>query len=284
MPPTLTYDQGALPAGTVGESRDDLVIGSVVTVTIDGVAGADAAVGMLSRPGGSATVLVGSPPSLTRTFTPDAAGSYEVRAVDTTDGSKTRHTCTVLTARRKVHIPASNEVADPRANDVDADPGSQVEASSTNKGANPQGWHPGVEKNWRILEGIPDAMILQFGTGNVSGSGTVPRYPLPGNENAQVGTAELYAIAPYDCTIDQLISEWGGTPNAIDVAITLRKEFVNTALTVTVEADVLAADNLTDEVDYLKGERISLAIVKSAGLGSQMAGFQASVRIRAKGE
>ena len=151
--PTIKFDQGALPAGVVDRSRSDVTLaGGVVTVTAASVAGT-AIFGLLARPTGSAAALSGA--GLTRSITPDVAGTYRVRVIDDADGSSVIHTFTVRTLNRGLAIPAWNERASELANDVDVDPGSWVNESETNEGGLANGWHPDFEKVINELDAIP---------------------------------------------------------------------------------------------------------------------------------
>lgn len=150
MPPTIAFDQGALPAGIVDRSRSDIALGGVVTVTAASVGGT-AVFGLLARPTGSAAAL-GADTALTRVITPDVAGTYRVRIIDDGDGSSVIHTFTVRTARRGLAIQAWNERASELANDVDVDPGSWVGESETNEGGLANGWHPDGEELAREVE------------------------------------------------------------------------------------------------------------------------------------
>lgn len=74
--PTIKIDQVTLGAGTAGQSRDDLVVGQVVTLTDPAnPGGATWAWVLASRPPGSAAALTNAN-TATATFTPDIQGTY----------------------------------------------------------------------------------------------------------------------------------------------------------------------------------------------------------------
>lgn len=77
--PTIKIDQATQPAGTAGQSRDNLVLGQVVTLTDPANPGGTVwAWTMLSRPIGSSATLAGAN-TATATFTPDVEGTYLIR-------------------------------------------------------------------------------------------------------------------------------------------------------------------------------------------------------------
>lgn len=154
MAPSIRFDQG--DTGTVNRSRSDIVLSTAVTVNALSVVGT-AVFGLLDRPAGSSAVLTGT--GSTRSITPDITGTYRIRIIDDNDGSSVIHTFTVRTPLFDLPIPAHNERADDRANEVDTDPGTWVNSSETNEGGHFKGWHPHQIELWRLLEDVIAPLI-----------------------------------------------------------------------------------------------------------------------------
>lgn len=141
--PTIQIDQVTQAPGTPGVSRDDLVLGQVVTLTAPSHPGSGFAWTLVARPTGSAAVLAGSG-SDAPTFTPDLAGSYLVRCVaDVTDEG----TCiaAVKTSQRSYRIPAAQE---------------------TTEFSTLTGWAPAVES---IMLDLDANLIPQYATSRLIG-------------------------------------------------------------------------------------------------------------------
>lgn len=160
--PTILFDQVGLPAGTIDRSRDDIVTGAVLTIKAGSVVGT-AVFGLLDRPLGSTAVLAGA--GLTRTMTPDVTGPYRARVIDDNDGSESIHTFNVVTIPLQLALPASNERANPAANDVEND-AADILASETNKDGTFKGWHPGMTAAMLRIE---EVIARSQGTGLLSG-------------------------------------------------------------------------------------------------------------------
>ena len=94
----IRIDQGALPAGVGGTSRDDLALGTPVTLSNDDNTGVRVwRWALVSVPTGSSATLSGTT-SPTTTFTPDVAGSYliELQVNEGLKGERDRRIGAVL--------------------------------------------------------------------------------------------------------------------------------------------------------------------------------------------
>jgi hypothetical protein len=150
MPPVAlpTINQGALPPGVPGQSRDDLVLGFPVVVS-DAGPGPTRAWQLLDKPDGSAAVLSsGSGPSTQ--FTPDIEGTYRIQLIvnggPTDDhiayvgaGVQIDLPTWVVGDGQKVRIPAWGERLD---FNVKSSPGS---------GVNTRGWAYEVNQFFRVI-------------------------------------------------------------------------------------------------------------------------------------
>jgi len=205
--PTINFDQSGIPAGVVDRSRSDVVLSTVVTVTATAVGAA--VFGLLDRPVGSAAALSGA--GLTRSITPDAAGSYRVRIIDDNDGSSVIHTFTVRTAKRGLPKPAHNERANPLANEVDPNGGSWVAESETNEGGSFKGWHDPEDEMWDAIDSsVPDSRTVDTGDGLKGGGDLTADRTLEidlGNASATASTQTSTTS-----TVDVLIASLTITP------------------------------------------------------------------------
>ncbi len=201
--PDIRFDQSAVN-GTVNGSRDDIVIGAVVTVNALSVTGT-AVFGLLYRPAGSTATLTGA--GATRSITPDVSGTYRIRITDDAPSSVI-HTFTVLSDEATpestplaLHASAHNERANAQANAVDTDPGTWVNESETNEDATSfQGWSPAGERNVQRIDAFMriDAPVSGL---HIANDGAAPDTIVniaPGNCVSADGTYAIFSAAQID--------------------------------------------------------------------------------------
>src|SRR6266511_3576393 len=99
--PTIKIDQAGLAPGTAGASRDDLVVGALVTLTDPANPSGTFAWTLAAKPPGSAATLSGAASS-TATFTPDVPGTY---LIDLVANGSASYTTEVTGA----HVPIGNQ-------------------------------------------------------------------------------------------------------------------------------------------------------------------------------
>lgn len=95
-------NQGALPPGIANQSRDDLVLGTTVTISDSGP-GAVRAWDLLDRPDGSLAVL-SSASGISTSFVPDVEGTYRVRL--SVDGGLNSDQVAIVDAAIQIELPA----------------------------------------------------------------------------------------------------------------------------------------------------------------------------------
>ena len=106
--PTIKIDQPTPGPGIAGQSRDDLILGEVVTLTDPANASGNYVWEFVSIPVGSAAVLSGATTD-TATFTPDVTGSYLIKVTFNYTEVSVK-VAAVRTANRNWRIPAFQEM------------------------------------------------------------------------------------------------------------------------------------------------------------------------------
>jgi hypothetical protein len=144
-----TINQGALPAGSPGDSRDDLQLGAPVVVSDSGP-GPTRKWTLADKPDGSLAVLSAASGASTQ-FTPDVEGTYRVK-LEVNDGPDAEHIAYVGAG---VQIPLPSWVT-PAASAFLRIPafGEQLEfnaRSAPSAGANTRGWALEVNQFLRVL-------------------------------------------------------------------------------------------------------------------------------------
>lgn len=267
----LRFDQG--DTGTVGESRDDVVLTDTITVTAIDAVGTPV-FEFLDRQPGSTAVMAGAGSS--RTFALNVVGRHRVRVTD--DNGSTTHTIGVKTLLRDIAIQAHNEDGSADANEVDSDPGDWVERGETNAGNSNKAWHPGMVDVIEKVERVHETLLF---AGDIQASGTAARYLPPTYSVANAGTTEIFLRRfPYPVVIESMRARWDITSNSVSVDWVMRVGGSDSTLTFTaLSDDGSGADlDITHKVLVPANSDISLVVRKSAGTGSAMNNMQVTLR------
>lgn len=184
MPASIVINQTGKPAGTPSQSRDDLALGTVVTLTNSTVE-TTYLWELLSKPVGSSAAIAGSILPVA-TFTPDVEGSYRIKL--TTNSSETDiRIAAVKTTNLGLRKPATDEETEFDSVDgwgaamqaafdsIDADAGISLKTDGSNKPSADIDWDGNRIINLgsvRLAEGSDPAAAANAGslyTKDVSG-------------------------------------------------------------------------------------------------------------------
>jgi hypothetical protein len=157
-PITVKIDQRGQPAGTAGQSRDDLELSARVTLTDPANSGLRRATwlwALIATPEGSAATLAGSA-TKTATFTPDVAGTYLIK-LTVTHGGVSENSFTTNLLGELVSTQGGAAVKLPN--------GVRIPAAGETKQFNPlKGWHPALDIHMRtqpFKQGATGAVVRE---------------------------------------------------------------------------------------------------------------------------
>lgn len=120
--------------------------------------------------------------------------------------------------------------------------------------------------------------IVALGGGNIPATGTADRFLRPWYEMSDAPSAELFLQPfPFDATLRSLRAEWGPAGMSVNFDCVVRIDGVDTTIAFTSLSDATHGEDLVNEAPILAGQRLSIVVRKSAGTGSAMTEFQATL-------
>jgi len=115
--------------------------------------------------------------------------------------------------------------------------------------------------------------ILSWGASGVSGT-TTTRYLFPYYNDALAGTSAIQIEVPKGTRLRNLRVRHNTTAgNGNNIVYTLRKNGVATALTVTIPSTTTAAQDTTNSVTVVAGDRLDIEVTKAASISASPSGI-----------